>query len=105
MTLSKSCFFKCDAPQGTILGPLLFLLYINDWPNCLSSSIPRMYADDTQVIYTDSDINTMFSLPWCNPILIIAMLSGGPVAQLYLAARVMIVFLVIMLIRIIYLIH
>ena len=39
------------------------------------------------------------------PILIIAMLSGGPVAQLYLAARVMIVFLVIMLIRIIYLIH
>ena len=35
----------------TILGPLLFLLYINDLPNCLSHSQPRMLADDTHLIF------------------------------------------------------
>ena len=41
--------------QGTILGPLLFLLYIDDLPNCLSFSVPRMYADDTHITYAGSD--------------------------------------------------
>lgn len=53
--LSNSCTLTCDIPQGTLLGPLLFLLCIDDLPNCLSISQPRMYADDTHLTYADND--------------------------------------------------
>ena len=55
--LSDFTTLKCGVPQGTILGPLLFLVYINDLPNCLSLSIPRMYADDTHITYAGSDLH------------------------------------------------
>jgi len=43
-------------PQGSLLGPLLLLLYINDLQNVISDiSNPVLYADDTSLIITNSD--------------------------------------------------
>ena len=54
--ISESRTLQCGIPQGTILGPLLFLLYINDLPNCLSTSKANMHADDTHLTYASTDI-------------------------------------------------
>lgn len=56
---STDLSITCGVPQGTILGPLLFLIYINDLPNCLSHLIPRMYADDTSLTYAGNDIDNI----------------------------------------------
>ena len=52
MVLSNSAPVTCGVPQGSSLGPLLFLVYINDLPNCLNTSTPRMFADDTSISYS-----------------------------------------------------
>ena len=44
-------------PQGSLLGPLLFSLYVTDLPNCLQASNVLMYADDTVIYYAASDAN------------------------------------------------
>jgi len=54
--LSNTAPLSCGVPQGSNLGPLLFLVYINDLPNCLTSASPRIFADDTNVTFAASTL-------------------------------------------------
>ena len=47
--ISQHRKIRCGVDQGSNLRPLLFLLYINDLPNCLSHTSASMFADDINI--------------------------------------------------------
>ena len=53
---TKASYYANAFIQSNV--PLLFLIYINDLPNCLSFCQPRMYADDTHITYSSADLHS-----------------------------------------------
>ena len=56
-TVSNLADITYGVPQGSVCGPLLFLLYINDISYCLEKCKVSLYADDTVLYYTSDCIN------------------------------------------------
>ena len=56
---SASTEMPIGVPQGSILGPLLFLIYVNDLPDCHLASDIILYADDTVLYYSSKSVSDL----------------------------------------------
>ena len=61
-TISNSQPIVVGLPQGSILGHLLFLIYINNFPKCLTSGKAMKFADDTNFFFNSSFYQALYEV-------------------------------------------
>ena len=59
-TQSNTLEMSCGVPQGSVLGPLLFITYANDLPDCIGNATTILFADDTTIYESASDMNYLY---------------------------------------------
>ena len=57
--LSTEQYVSCGIPQGSILGPFLFIIYVYDFQKYLQHTTPGMFAYDTYITMAHEDISTI----------------------------------------------
>ena len=58
---SQSLTITCGVPQGSVLGPLLFLIYMNDVSRCSKKLSFILFADDTNLFYSHKNVDILYN--------------------------------------------